>query len=86
MSTAGHGQCWPDQHKSPEGIATAVLQFVTGTLLENPHRVGNALRRELTGIYSARRGAFRLLYEIDDGIHLVTVLRVEHRADAYRPR
>jgi mRNA interferase RelE/StbE len=74
------------QHKLPEGIAAAVLEFITGTLLENPHRVGNALRRELTGIYSARRGAFRILYEIDDEIHLVTVLRVEHRADIYRPR
>ena len=73
------------QHKLPEGIAAAVLEFITGTLLENPHRVGNALRRELTGIYSARRGAFRVLYEIDDEIHLVTVLRVEHRADVYRP-
>lgn len=74
------------QHKLPEGIAAAVLEFITGTLLENPHRVGNALRRELTGIYSARRGAFRILYEIDDEIPLVTVLRVEHRADVYRPR
>ena len=35
---------------------------------------------------SVRRGAFRILYEIDDVIRLVTVLRVEHRADVYRPR
>ncbi len=73
-------------HKLPEGSAAAVVEFITGTLLENPHRVGNALHRELTGVYSARRGAFRVLYEIDDEIHLVTVLRVEHRADVYRPR
>jgi mRNA interferase RelE/StbE len=73
------------QHKLPEDIAAAVVEFITGSLLENPHRVGNSLRRELTGIYSARRGAFRILYEIDE-IHLVTVLRVEHRADVYRPR
>jgi len=44
------------QHKLPEVIAAAVVEFITGTLLENPHRVGNALHRELTGIYSARRG------------------------------
>jgi hypothetical protein len=42
--------------------------------------------RELTGVRSARRGAFRILYEIDDVIRLVTVLCVEHRADVYRPR
>lgn len=74
------------QYKLPEGIAAAVIEFITGTLLENPHRVGNALRHELKGVHSARRGAFRILYEIDEEIHLVTVLRVEHRADVYRPR
>jgi mRNA-degrading endonuclease RelE of RelBE toxin-antitoxin system len=74
------------QHNLPEGIAAAVVEFITGTLLENPHRVGNALRRELTKIYSARRGAFRIVYEIDDDSRLVTVFRVEHRADVYRPR
>lgn len=74
------------QHKLPEGVAAAVIEFITGTLLDNPHRVGHALHHELTGIHSARRGAFRILYEIDDAIHLVTILRVEHRADVYRPR
>lgn len=74
------------QNKLPDAVATAVIEFVTGTLLDNPHRVGEALRNELKGVHSARRGAFRILYEIDDGIRLVTVLRVEHRADVYRPR
>jgi mRNA-degrading endonuclease RelE of RelBE toxin-antitoxin system len=74
------------QHKLPEGVAAAVIEFITGTLLENPHRVGKALRYELDGIRSARRGAFRVLYEIDDVRREVTVLRVEHRADVYRPR
>lgn len=82
--TAGAGHTIQD--KLPEGIATAVIEFITGTLLANPHRVGKALNHELKGIHSARRGAFRVLYEIDDKIGLVTVLRVEHRADVYRPR
>jgi mRNA-degrading endonuclease RelE of RelBE toxin-antitoxin system len=50
------------------------------------HCVGKALHNELKGVHSARRGAFRVPYQIDDGIRLVTVLRVEHRADVYRPR
>lgn len=74
------------QDKLPEGVASAVIAFITRTLLDNPHRVGKPLRYELEGVYSARRGAFRLLYEIDDDRREVTVLRVEHRADAYRPR
>ena len=74
------------QNKLPDAVATAVVEFITGTLLGNPYRVGKALRNELKGIHSARRGAFRILYEIDDGTQFVTVLRVEHRADVYRPR
>lgn len=74
------------EHKLPEHVAAAVVEFITGGLLENPRRVGKALKRELEGTYAARRGAFRILYEINDSEHRVTVIRVEHRADAYRPR
>jgi mRNA-degrading endonuclease RelE of RelBE toxin-antitoxin system len=74
------------QLKLPEAVAAAVIEIITGSLLENPQRVGKELRNDLTGIHSARRGAFRVLYEIDDRLRLVTVLRIEHRADVYRPR
>lgn len=74
------------QHKLPEGVAAAVIEFITGSLLADPHRVGKPLRYELDGIHSARRGAFRVLYEIDDAHRRVTVIRIEHRADVYRPR
>jgi mRNA interferase RelE/StbE len=74
------------QQKLPDGVAAAVIEFITGSLLDNPRRVGKPLRNELDGIYAARRGAFRILYEIDEAHRTVTVIRVEHRADAYRPR
>jgi mRNA interferase RelE/StbE len=74
------------QHKLPRGVAAAVIELITGSLLENPHGVGKALRYELDGVRSARRGAFRVLYEIDDVRREVIVLRVDHRADAYRAR
>jgi mRNA interferase RelE/StbE len=74
------------QQKLSEGVATAVIEFLTGSLIAAPRRVGKPLRRELAGLYSARRGTFRVLYRIDDAEHLVTVVRVEHRADAYRRR
>jgi len=69
-----------------EAVAVAVIDFLTGPLVEEPHRVGTPLRRELVGIHSARRGTFRILYRIDDDERAVTVLRVEHRADVYRSR
>jgi mRNA interferase RelE/StbE len=70
----------------PERVAAAVVEFVVGPLLENPHQVGHPLQRELEGLRSARRGAYRVVYEIDDEKRTVVVLRVDHRADVYRPR
>lgn len=70
----------------PEKVAAAVAEFVLGALLDDPHRVGGALRRELAGLHAARRGAYRVVYEIDDEGLIVTVLRIDHRSTAYRPR
>ena len=70
----------------PEGTATAIVAFMLGALLENPHRVGRPLLRELAGLRSARRGAYRAVYEIDDRERLVVVHRIDHRATVYRPR
>lgn len=69
----------------PEAVAAAVVEFITGPLLENPRRVGTALRDELEGIWSARRGAYRVLYRIEEQSREVVVLRIAHRRDVYRP-
>lgn len=68
----------------PEAVSAAVIDFITGSLIENPRRVGRELRKELAGIHSARRGSYRILYRIDEGKRTVTVLRVDHRGDVYR--
>lgn len=70
----------------PERLAAAVVEFMLGPLCENPRRVGHPLQRELAGLWSARRGAYRVVYEIDDAEQRVTVLRIDHRSDVYRPR
>jgi mRNA interferase RelE/StbE len=56
------------------------------TLITQPHRVGKPLRGELTGIWSARRGTYRILYRVQENPREVVVLRIEHRRDVYRPR
>jgi mRNA interferase RelE/StbE len=70
----------------PEKVATAVYEFLTTVLVGNPHRVGKQLLLPYEGTWSARRGTYRVLYEIDDEQRVVTVTAVEHRGDAYRPR
>jgi mRNA-degrading endonuclease RelE of RelBE toxin-antitoxin system len=62
------------------------VEFITGDLLSNPHRVGKQLVGPLEGTWSARRGSYRVLYEIDDSKKLVTVVDVDHRAHIYRSR
>ena len=69
----------------PEAVATAVIDFITTALLENPHRVGKPLRDDLDGIWSARRGTYRVLYRIHEDRREVVVLRIDHRRNAYRP-
>ena len=70
----------------PEAVASAVLNFITGDLLDEPRRVGKPLGQELTGAFAARRGEYRVVYEIDDEEMTVTVLDVAHRRDIYRSR
>jgi mRNA interferase RelE/StbE len=68
----------------PAKVATAVVEFLYGSLAENPHRVGKPLKLGLEGMRSARRGDYRVIYRIDDDQRLVTVIAIEHRSDIYR--
>ncbi|MGH3305859.1 MAG: type II toxin-antitoxin system RelE family toxin [Streptosporangiaceae bacterium] len=70
----------------PEKVATAAVEFIHGSVAETPHRVGNPLQFGLAGLHSARRGDYRVIYRIDDGLRTVTVMAIEHRSDVYRPR
>lgn len=71
----------------PEDVAAAAVEFITGPLLEAPHRVGKPLRDKLTGFHSARLGTrWRILYRIDDPKRVVIVQDIQPRASAYRPR
>jgi mRNA interferase RelE/StbE len=71
------------EYRLPEGVAAAAWEFITGALVEDPHRVGKPLRSELEGLWSARRGQYRVVYRIQDDVVLVTVIRIAHRADVY---
>lgn len=70
----------------PEKVASAAIEFIYGSLAENPQRVGKPLRFELEGLHSARRGDYRVVYEIDPVGASVTIIAIQHRADVYRPR
>jgi mRNA interferase RelE/StbE len=73
-------------NRLPENVAVAIVKFMLSALIENPHRVGGLLQRELAGFHSARRGAYRIVYEILEIERVVVVHRIDHRAHVYRPR
>ena len=70
-------------HDLPEPVAAACFNFLHDVLAEDPYRVGKPLRDELAGRYSARRGEFRVIYEIYDDVVMVRVISIRHRRDAY---
>jgi mRNA interferase RelE/StbE len=70
----------------PDKAAAACIEVIYRPMVENPARVGGALRLDLAGKRSARRGDFRVIYEIDDKARVVTIIAIDHRSDAYRTR
>jgi mRNA interferase RelE/StbE len=73
------------EHKLPDAVAAAVIDFLTTAVIGKTRRVGKPLRDDLAGIWSARRGTYRVLYRINEQAHEVVILPVEHRREAYRP-
>ena len=69
----------------PEKAAAAIVEFLVGPLTRDPVRVGHRLRGEL-GLWAARRGPYRVVYELDEERRRILVLRIDHGADVYRSR
>ena len=69
----------------PISVAAAVLETLDA-IAGNPKRLGKPLMLEHEGRYSARRGPYRIIYELDVDAHLVRVLAIGHRRDVYRRR
>ncbi len=70
----------------PEKVREAALAAILGPIAENPQRLGKPLLGELDGLHSARRGDYRIIYEIFEDEQVVLIHRVQHRRDVYRPR
>lgn len=74
-----------DLERLPQKAAAAVVESFEAIAVD-PRRVGKPLRLELEGLWTARRGPYRVIYRIEDDARVVTVVAVGHRADVYRRR
>jgi mRNA interferase RelE/StbE len=66
----------------PERDSQAVLKAIEN-LEENPRPSGVEKIRG-TELWRIRKGDYRVIYHIDDGERVVTIVRIGHRRDIYR--
>jgi mRNA interferase RelE/StbE len=70
----------------PDKIREAALSAVFGPIAESPRSLGKPLLGELEGLTVARRGDYRIIYEILEEEKVVLVHRIQPRRDVYRRR
>lgn len=73
-----------DLIRLPEKVGAACLDFIFGPLAGEPHRLGGVLSGELAGLRSARRGSYRIVYNVDDELLRIDIVHIDHRGDVYR--
>lgn len=83
MNLTFHPDVYKQLQQLPRPVFSAALNAIIA-LTHDPRPVGV---KKLVGSRSdwrLRIGEYRIIYEINDAAKAVTVLRVEHRWDAYR--
>ncbi len=68
-------------------VARRILTFLRAPLapLDDPRSLGEALRgKELGDFWKYRVGDWRIIADLDDGVMLITVIRLGNRRDVYR--
>jgi mRNA-degrading endonuclease RelE of RelBE toxin-antitoxin system len=61
------------------------MSFGGSTPFASCARDRSHFRDELDGVWSARRGTYQVLYQFNEELREIVVLRSDHRRDAYRP-
>lgn len=68
-------------------IAKRILTFLYDRVakLDDPRSIGEALRgKEFGDFWKYRVGDWRIIADLDDGVLLVTVVRIGNRREVYR--
>ena len=69
--------------KLPPGLRNTIERKIE-LLADNPRPDGCRKLAGLETAYRLRLGDYRLVYEVDDQIILVHILRIRHRRESYR--
>ena len=74
-------------HKLDPQISKRILAYLRDSIapLEDPRSLGKALRgKELGDFWKYRVGDWRIIADIEDGVMLITVIRLGNRREVYR--
>lgn len=66
----------------PKGIRRTIM-MVVDALADNP-RPSGAVRLKGTGFLRVRMGDYRVVYDVQDSVLRVLVVRIAHRREVYR--
>lgn len=72
-------------NKIDKQAAKRIIRYLDDRIVgdEDPRRFGKELKGELKGIWLYRIDEYRVLCDIQDGIYIVLVVRVDHRKNLY---
>lgn len=69
----------------PSKAAIAIVTFLADGLATNPERVSRSLVGDFAGLRSARVGAYRVLFMMEDASPTIRIVRIAHRTHVCRP-
>ncbi len=72
-----------DIRRLPADIQRRVRQSIN-PLANEPRPAGSRKLRGAGTLYRIRVGDYRVVYDVDDEAHMITIIRVGHRRDVYR--
>ena len=67
-----------------QGTTCQRVMDALAALRRNPRPLGCIDLRGHAAGYRIRVGDYRIIYEVDDAVQIITVWRVKHRRDVYR--
>ena len=68
-------------------VSRRILSFLRDrvALLDDPRSIGEALRgKDFGDFWKYRFGDWRIIADLEDGVMLITVIRIGNRRDVYR--
>lgn len=61
-----------------------LIRTIIDGLAMNPRQHGVIQLKDCHGLYRARAGDYRIIYDIDDTVSFIYVMRIGHRKELYR--